>query len=482
MDDRDHFFQQKLEHLNKLRARGVKPYGARFDCVSIESVKESFEESRKVVVAGRIMAYRAHGKTIFMDLKDRTGKIQLFVQKNILGDETFDMFNEIEVGDIIGVSGETFKTRMGEPTIKVEQVTVLSKALLTLPEKWHGLKDVELRYRQRYLDLIVNDEVREVFKTRSAIIKSIRNFLDERGFLEVETPMMQSLAGGAAAKPFETFHNALGIPLFLRIAPELYLKRLLVGGFERVYEINRNFRNEGISRRHNPEFTMLEVYQAYADYHVMMELTETLISTLALMVWGSTKRTMNDGLELDFTPPWKRITLNDAVIEATGVDFLKVDDPYKAGIDIGLPVEKGMTRDEILTEAFEERVESTIYQPTFITDYPASMCPLAKTKDDDPSLTARFELIVRGQELANAYSELNDPIEQRARMSAQLAASQDKKDMDEDFIRALEYGMPPAGGLGIGIDRLVMALTDSDSIRDVILFPQLKPEKTVSDQ
>ncbi len=481
-DDRGQFFQQKLEHLENLRAKGIKPYGARFDCVSIESVKEPFEEAKQATIAGRIMAKRGHGKTIFIDMKDRTGKMQLFVQKNILGEETFALFDEVEVGDIIGVTGETFKTKMGEPTLKVEQVTVLSKALLTLPEKWHGLKDVEIRYRQRYLDLIVNDDVREVFKTRSSIIKAIRSFLDDRGFLEVETPMMQSLAGGAAAKPFETFHNALGIPLFLRIAPELYLKRLLVGGFERVYEINRNFRNEGISRRHNPEFTMLEVYQAYGDYEVMMDLTESLISQLAQMVWGSTKRTMNDGNELDLTPPWKRITLNDAVKDATGVDFLKVEDPYKAALDIELQVEKTMTRDEILTEAFEDRVESTLYQPTFITDYPASMCPLAKTKDDDPSLTARFELIMRGQELANAYSELNDPIEQRKRMEAQLEGAEESKELDEDFIRALEYGMPSAGGLGIGIDRLVMALTDSDSIRDVILFPQMKPEKTSSDQ
>ena len=481
-DDRGQFFQQKLEHLQKLREKGIKPYGARFDCESIESVKELFEEGKNATIAGRIMAKRGHGKTIFIDAKDRTGKMQLFVQKNILGDETFALFDELEVGDIIGVTGETFKTKMGEPTLKVEQVTVLSKALLTLPEKWHGLKDVEIRYRQRYLDLIVNDDVREVFKTRSAIIKAIRSFLDDNGFLEVETPMMQSLAGGAAAKPFETFHNALGIPLFLRIAPELFLKRLLVGGFERVYEINRNFRNEGISRRHNPEFTMLEVYQAYGDYQVMMDLTESLISQLAKMVWGSTKRTMSDGNELDLTPPWKRITLNDSVIEATGIDFLKVEDPYQAALDIDLQVEKTMTRDEILTEAFEDRVESTLYQPTFITDYPASMCPLAKTKDDNPSLTARFEMIMRGQELANAYSELNDPIEQRKRMEAQLEGAEESKELDDDFIRALEYGMPPAGGLGIGIDRLVMALTDSDSIRDVILFPQMKPEKTSSEE
>lgn len=476
-EDRGHFFQQKLEHLHSLKEKGVRPYGQRFECRTIESVLEPFEEGKKVTVAGRIMAYRSHGKTLFLDLKDTSGRMQVFVHQKIAGEELFALFGHIEVGDIIGVSGETFTTRTGEPTVKAEQVTMLSKSLLTLPEKWHGLKDVELRYRQRYLDLIVNDEVRSVFKTRSMVIKTIRKFFDDRGFLEVETPMMQPIAGGAAAKPFETFHNALGIPLYLRIAPELYLKRLLVGGFDRVYEINRNFRNEGISRRHNPEFTMLEVYQAYADYEIMMELTEQLISSLAQLVWGSTKREMKDGSVLDFTPPWKRVTLCDAVREKCGVDFFTVDDPYAAAAEHGVQIEKSMTRDEILTEAFEQLVEETLYQPTFVTDYPASLCPLAKTKDDNPSLTARFELIIRGQELANAYSELNDPIEQRKRMEEQLEGATDQKQLDEDFIRALEYGMPPAGGLGIGIDRLVMALTDSDSIRDVILFPQLKPEK-----
>ena len=310
-EDRGHFFEQKLANLNALEEMGVNAYGQRFETSStIEELRDDFKEEQTAKVAGRIMAYRGHGKSLFIDIKDRSSKIQLYFQKNVIGEDNFAVLKKIEIGDIIGVEGETFVTRMGEPTLKVNNFTLLSKSLLTLPEKWHGLKDVELRYRQRYLDLIVNDDVRNVFKTRSLIIKNIRDFLDIKGFLEVETPMMQSLAGGATARPFETYHNALGIPLYLRIAPELYLKRLLVGGFERVYEINRNFRNEGISRRHNPEFTMLEVYQAYADYEVMMELTETLVSELAKIVWGSTKREMKDGQTLDFTPPWRRVTLN----------------------------------------------------------------------------------------------------------------------------------------------------------------------------
>jgi lysyl-tRNA synthetase class 2 len=477
MDERCEHFQQKLGQLNELRQAGINPYGSRFEPQSIQAVKDAFEEGKNAVIAGRIMAYRAHGKSIFVDLKDSSGKMQIYVQKNAVGDSQFEIFEKLAVGDIIGVEGQTFMTRMGEPTVKVDAFIVLSKSLLPLPEKWHGLKDVETRYRQRYVDLIVNDEVRDVFQSRSRIIREIRRFLDDKHFLEVETPMMQHLAGGATARPFETFHNALGIPLFLRIAPELYLKRLLVGGFERVYELNRNFRNEGISRRHNPEFTMLEVYQAYADYQVMMDLTEELISSLAQIVWGDTKRQMNDGNTLDFTRPWKRITLRDAVKDASGIDFMTVEDPVGEARNLKIDIPVTLTRDEVLCEVFEALVEPNLYQPTFITEYPASLCPLAKTLDTDPSLTARFELIVRGQEMANAYSELNDPLEQKIRFEKQLAASdEENKEMDEDFVRALEYGMPPAGGLGIGIDRLVMALTDSDSIRDVILFPQLKPE------
>lgn len=483
MEERSEQFMQKLQNLEELKAKGVSPYGKRFETEAIHDVRESFEEGKTVTVAGRVMAYRAHGKSIFVDLNDQTGKMQIYVQKNAIGDEQFEIFKHIDMGDIIGVSGATFMTRMGEPTVKVDQFTVLSKSLQPLPEKWHGLKDVETRYRQRYVDLIVNDDVRTVFRTRSKIISAIRTYLDGKGFLEVETPMMQHIAGGATARPFETYHNALGVPLYLRIAPELFLKRLLVGGFEKVYEMNRNFRNEGISRRHNPEFTMLEIYQAYADYEVMMDMTEELISSLAEMVWGSTQRQMSNGETLDFSRPWKRIKLADAVQEATGVDFRTVEDPIAAARQHKVDVSDDMTRDEILSEVFEELIESILYQPTFVTHYPASLCPLAKTIDDDPSMTARFELIVRGQEMANAYSELNDPLEQRARLEKQLAADKDEegnKELDEDFVRALEYGMPPAGGLGIGIDRLVMALTDSDSIRDVILFPQLKPEHKTS--
>ncbi len=479
--DKVSLYDQKLKNLNDLLEMGVNAYGARYEGTEkISKVRADFEEGKNVKIAGRIMAYRGHGKSIFIDLKDLTGKMQIYVQKNAIGEENFAVFKKIEAGDIIGVEGEMFMTRMGEPTVGVRNFTVLSKSLLPLPEKWHGLKDVELRYRQRYVDLIVNDDVREVFILRSKIIRSIRSLLDEKGFLEVETPMMQHLAGGATARPFETYHNALGVPLFLRIAPELFLKRLLVGGLERVYELNRNFRNEGISRRHNPEFTMLEVYQAYADYEIMMDLTEEIISTVAKQVWGTTKRTMKDGRELDLTPPWPRIKLNDAVTDASGIDFMTVPDPIGAARQLKIDVSDKMTRDEILAEAFEKLVEHNLYQPTFITHYPASLCPLAKTFEDDPDTTARFELIMRGHELANAYSELNNPIEQRKRLLSQVEKSGEDKSIDEDFVRAMEYGMPPAGGLGIGIDRLVMALADCDSIRDVILFPQLKPQQVSS--
>ncbi len=473
-EDRGHLFQLKLKKLEELKEKGLNLYGRKYEGAgTIKQIKDDFKEGAPVKIAGRIMAYREHGKSVFADLKDISGKIQIYVQKNIVGEENFAIFKKLDTGDIIGLEGDTFLTHMGEPTVKVNRFDLLSKSLLPLPEKWHGLKDVETRYRQRYVDLIMNDDVREVFILRSKIVKSIRNFLDQRNFLEVETPMMQHFAGGATAKPFKTHHNALGVDLYLRIAPELYLKRLLVGGLERVYELNRNFRNEGISRRHNPEFTMLEVYQAYGDYEEMMKLTEELVSSLAIQVWGSTKKQMKDGRELDFTPPWKRITLVDAVKEASGVDFMTVADPFETARGLKVDVSQNMTRDEILCEAFETLVEPNLYQPTFVTHYPASLCPLAKTVDGNPDLTARFELIVRGQELANAYSELNDPIEQKERFIKQAG---DEKQIDDDFVRALEYGMPPAGGLGIGIDRLVMALTDSDSIRDVVLFPQLKPE------
>jgi len=477
-EDRGHLFQQKLQKLEELKEKGLCLYGGKYDAtVRIKQVKDDFKEGVSVKIAGRIMAYREHGKSIFADVKDISGKIQIYVQKNIVGEDNFAVFKKLDTGDIIGIEGDTFLTHMGEQTIKVNRFDLLSKSLLPLPEKWHGLKDVETRYRQRYVDLIINDDVREVFILRSKIVKSIRDFLDNKNFIEVETPMMQHLAGGAAAKPFKTHHNALGVDLFLRIAPELYLKRLLVGGLERVYELNRNFRNEGISRRHNPEFTMLEVYQAYGDYEEMMKLTEELISSLALQVWGSTKKLMKDGRELDLTVPWKRITLNDSVKEVCGKDFFTVDDPYKTARDLNVDVSQNMNRDEILCEVFETLVEPNLYQPTFVTHYPASLCPLAKTIEGNPELTARFELIMRGQEVANAYSELNDPIEQKERLLKQAGAQDgEQKQIDDDFVRALEYGMPPAGGLGIGIDRLVMALTDSDSIRDVILFPQLKPE------
>ncbi|MGO0122971.1 lysine--tRNA ligase [Desulfothermobacter acidiphilus] len=473
----------RYEKLEELRAAGIDPYGGRYRRTHLaEEVRERFAEleGQRVSLAGRLMAKRAHGKVTFADLQDFSGRIQLMVRQSTVGEDRYELFRKLDLGDIVGVQGNVLRTRTGEVTIEVVHLELLAKSLRPLPEKWHGLRDVDLRYRQRYLDLIVNPEVKRIFVFRSQIIRAIRRFLDERGFLEVETPMMQPVAGGAAARPFVTFHNALEMQLYLRIAPELYLKRLLVGGFEKVYEINRNFRNEGISTKHNPEFTMLELYQAYADYQDMMELTEELITWVAKEVLG-TWRIKYGEADIDLTPPWRRISLLEAVRQKTGIDFasLEAGEARKAAEKLGVDGEGKNLWGEIVNEVFEQLVEPELINPTFVLDYPVDISPLAKRKKEDPRLTYRFELFIGGREVANAFSELNDPLDQRERFLKQLekrrAGDEEAHMFDEDFLMALEYGMPPAGGLGIGIDRLVMLLTNSPSIREVILFPLHRP-------
>ncbi|SHJ51448.1 lysine--tRNA ligase [Desulfofundulus thermosubterraneus] len=486
-EDLHELLRVRLEKLEELKAQGIEPYGGRYPRTHLAAwITGHYEEceGQKVCIAGRLMARRGHGKASFGNLRDGSGQIQVYLRLNDVGAETYNLFQRLDIGDIIGVRGKVFKTRTGEITVAVEELTLLAKSLRPLPEKWHGLRDVDLRYRQRYLDLIVNPEVKNTFVIRSRVIHAIRKFLERRGFLEVETPMMHPIAGGAAARPFVTHHNALDMKLYLRIAPELYLKRLLVGGFEKIYEINRNFRNEGISTKHNPEFTMLELYQAYADYHDMMDLTEEMISTVALEVLGTT--TINyQGVEINLAPPWKRRTMLEAVKEHTGLDFNQYrDDGEKArqvARGLGVEVEEKDSWGTVLNKVFEEKVEPELIQPVFIMDYPIEISPLAKRKADDPALTYRFELFIYAREMANAFSELNDPIDQKARFLKQVekrrAGDEEAHMMDEDYITALEYGMPPAGGLGIGIDRLVMLLTDSPSIRDVILFPLMRPKE-----
>jgi len=474
----------RLEKLGELRKMGIDPFGTRFDRDTMaEQIHDNFDhlEGKTVRVAGRIMAKRRHGKAGFANLQDFSGNIQLYFKKDDLGEEKYEHFKKLDIGDILGITGKVFRTQKGEVSIHVDDLVYLTKSLNPLPEKWHGLKDVELRYRQRYIDLIVNPQVKEVFIKRSKIIKAIRNYLDGKGFLEVETPMMQSIPGGATAKPFITHHNALDMELYLRIAPELYLKRLIVGGLEKVYEINRNFRNEGISTKHNPEFTMLELYQAYADYQVMMELTEDLISNAMLEVNGSMTIDF-EGTSIDFTPPWKRITMLDAIKEYTGLDFTGIhtdQEACEAAKKLGLEINDTDSRGEIINTIFEEYVEDKLIQPTFVYGHPLEISPLAKKNKDNPEFTDRFEVFIMQREIANAFSELNDPIDQRQRFIKQLEKRKSGDDeahmMDEDYINALEYGMPSAGGLGIGIDRLVMLMTGSPSIRDVILFPTLRP-------
>ena len=474
----------RLEKLQELQESGIDPFGTRFERdATAQKIIDEFAtlEGHTVRLAGRIMSKRRHGKAGFADLQDLTGSIQLYFRKEDVGEEAYELFKKLDMGDILGVEGEVFRTQKGEISVHVRYFEYLSKTLNPLPEKWHGLKDVELRYRQRYVDLIVNPEVRSVFVKRSRIIKEMRNYLDNQGFLEVETPMMHPIPGGATARPFVTHHNTLDMDLYLRIAPELYLKRLLVGGLEKVYEINRSFRNEGISTRHNPEFTMLEIYQAYGDYEVMMELTENLIAYAAQKINGSLQVEF-DGQTIDFTTPWRRIPMLEAIQEHTGVDFMSLPtdaQAREAAAGLGMKVEKNATRGEIINEVFEAFVEDKLIQPTFIYGHPVEISPLAKRNRQHPEFTDRFEAFIMQREIANAFSELNDPIDQRGRFMQQVekraGGDAEAHMMDEDYLNALEYGMPPAGGLGIGIDRVVMLITGSTSIRDVILCPTLRP-------
>lgn len=476
----------RREKLEKLRQLQVEPYGEKYTVTHYAAdVIGRFDalEGQTVSLSGRLMTIRMHGKASFAHLQDKSGQIQVYFREDDLGEHLYQVFELLDIGDIIGVTGEVFKTRRGEVTVAVKDFKVLAKALNPLPEKWHGLTNVDLRYRQRYLDLIVNPDVMRVFVQRSKIIQSIRDYLTSRGYLEVETPVMHAIAGGAAARPFITYHNALGINLYLRIALELHLKRLIVGGMEKVFELGRVFRNEGISTRHNPEFTMLEVYCAHADYHDMMALTEGIVTNAAQAALGTLKLTYQ-GRELDLTPPWPRLTMIDAVRQYAGIDFKNIKTDAEAvslARQKGLEVKDTATRGEVLNEIFEAFVEDKLFQPTFIMDYPIEISPLAKRKADDPGMTYRFEAFIASSEIANAFTELNDPLDQRRRFEEQVAkraaGDEEAHMMDEDFLQALEYGMPPTGGLGIGIDRLVMMLTDSASIRDVILFPTMRPRE-----
>jgi len=452
----------RREKLDRLRAAGIDPYSRGFKPThsTVEAralLGEGDRTTETVALAGRLMVKRLHGGSAFADLQDGAGRIQLFASRDILGPEAFELFSGLDPGDVIGVKGPMFRTRRGEPTVEVHSVQLLTKALRPLPEKWHGLKDIEIRYRQRYVDLIANPEVREVFRARTRIITGLRSLLDERGFVEVETPVLQEVPGGGHARPFLTHHNSLDRDLYLRIALELHLKRLLVGGFERVYEVGRVFRNEGLSPRHNPEFTMLECYEAYADYDDVMKLVEDLLVASAKSA-GRPLATTYQGEEVDLTPPYRRARMADLVQEFTGREAVGNE----------------------LNNMFEEHVEAKLRQPTFVIDYPIEISPLARPREDDPRFVERFELIILGREYANAFTELTDPVDQRARFEGQAAkraaGDVEAHPMDEDFLRAVEYGLPPCGGLGVGIDRLVMLLTDQPSIRDVILFPVMKPE------
>lgn len=484
---------QRIQKLETLREMGIQPYGTRFDVTHrVEPLMASHGSKTKdeldqdkieCCIAGRIVALRRFGKAAFASLQEGAHRLQVYLKKDVLGDNSFRLSQELDLGDWIGVEGHLFRTKTDELTIEVQKLTFLSKGLRPLPEKWHGLTDIETRYRQRYVDLIANPEVHKIFETRSRLISGIRHYLTEHGFLEVETPMMQPIPGGATARPFVTHHNALGADLYLRVAPELYLKRLIVGGFRRVFEINRNFRNEGISTIHNPEFTMLEFYQAYANHHDLMTLTEQLFAKLGQEICGTMKLEYQ-GQTIDLTPPWRHLPFFDAVLEYNQFDrtILESREAAEAGAkQLGLEVPKGATLIGILNIIFEETVESKLIQPTFITDYPTEISPLSRRKDSDPSLTDRFELFIAAREIANGFSELNDPIDQRQRFEEQVAQREAGDDeahyLDEDFVRALEYGMPPTAGEGIGIDRMVMLFTNQASIRDVILFPQLRPEK-----
>lgn len=480
--------QNRIDKMHKIEEHGWRPFGRRFEWTHRSAdVKDQFEAlaeaEAEVKMAGRVMAIRGHGKTCFMDMQDKNGRMQLYVRKDVLGEEDYSLVKMMDIGDTIGVTGIPFRTHMGEISIKVVKMEMLSKALRPLPEKWHGLKDIETRYRQRYVDLIVNPEVRDTFVKRSQIIRSVREVLDDHGFLEVETPILNTIAGGAAARPFISYHNALDMQVYMRIAPELYLKRLIVGGMDRVYELGRVFRNEGIDNRHNPEFTSVEIYQAFADYRDMMDLTEEVVVKTAMKVLGTTKINY-EGTEIELASPWKRMSMIDAVKEYSGKDFTNVTDLEEARAmakELNVPIEPSFGIGKIINACFEEYVEDKLIQPTFITGHPKEISPLAKSNPENPEITDRFEAYIYGREICNGFTELNDPIDQRERFLKQVEeranGDEEANMMDEDFVNALEYGLPPTGGLGIGIDRLVMFLTDSSTIRDVLFFPTMKPLK-----
>ncbi|MFQ5882140.1 MAG: lysine--tRNA ligase [Candidatus Methylomirabilales bacterium] len=493
MQESNPLIQERRQKRERLLQIGIHPYGSRWEAKELagelqqrhrETPATFFEtETISASLAGRVMALRDHGKVTFAHLRDRTGQIQIYLREDVLGEVAYSVLQCIDVGDILGIKGSLFRTRTDELTVRVEEFRLLTKSLRPLPEKWHGLVDVETRYRQRSLDLLTNPEVTAVFHRRSQIIRGIRQFFDERGSVVVETPLMLGVAGGAAARPFITHHNALGIDLYLRIAPELYLKRLLVGGLDRVYEINRSFRNEGVDTQHNPEFTMLEFYQAYADYHDLMALTEELLPHLCRAIFDREEFSYQ-GERINVSPPWPRLTLLEALTKVGGIREADLQDVKSLRLlaqSRGVPVKEGWGWGKLLSGLIAHLVEPHLIQPTFLLDFPLELSPLAKQKGDDPRLAERFELFVAGMEIANAYTELNDPQEQRRRFQEQLLAREQGDEeahrMDEDFVRALEYGMPPAAGEGIGIDRLVMLFTDSPSIRDVILFPQLRPKR-----
>ena len=475
----------RIEKLKALQAQDKDPYEiTKFDVTAkTEEIINNFEEfdQKEVVIAGRLMSKRIMGKASFCHVQDAFGKLQSYVSTNDLGEESYKAFKTYDIGDIVGIKGFVFKTKTGEISIHAKELTLLSKSLRPLPEKFHGLKDIDLRYRQRYVDLIVNPDVKKTFIARSRIISKIREILDSKGYIEVETPILNTIPGGAAARPFITHHNTLDLDMYLRIAPELYLKRLIVGGFDRVYELGRLFRNEGMDIKHNPEFTSVELYAAYQDYNDMMDITEEIFSTLAEDIRGTTEFEYM-GNQISLKKGFKRITMIDAIKEVTGVDFNLIntdEEAVKASKDLGIETDESFSRGKIINLVFEEKVEKTLINPTFILDYPIEVSPLTKKKKDDPRLTERFELFIGGMEYGNAYSELNDPQDQYERFKAQVAARESGDDeanmMDEDFVNCLEYGMPPTGGLGFGIDRLVMLLTNETSIRDVLLFPTMKP-------
>lgn len=470
----------RREKLSRLRELGVNPFGGKYDIESdIYELRDSFKEGESARIAGRITAHRDMGKSHFFDVSDFRGRIQCYLNAKEVGEEQFEIFKQLDLGDWIGVEGETFNTKVGEPTVKVKSFTVLSKSLRPLPDKYHGLTDKETRYRQRYLDLISNEQSRDIFLKRSLMVREMREFLQDRGFIEVETPMLQDVPGGAAARPFETHHNALNMPLYMRIAPELFLKRLLVGGMTKVFELNRNFRNEGISRRHNPEFTMLEAYWAYADFEAMADLVEEMVCALAEKFCGGltieTKDDEGNAIKsINLSRPWKRAPYKELIKSVAGDDWFDISDEQRREKcqELGVEISSNMEDYEVTQQVFEKLVEEKTFDPLYVTHVPKELVPLAKQNSSDDSIVDVYELIINGQEISPGYSELNDPDVQRARLEEQ--AGEETQKVDEEFLMALEHGMPPAGGIGVGIDRLIMMLTGADSIRDVVLFPQLK--------